>query len=416
MTLVNRTDPVPPHSGKNIKEDPNPLKAFEMSLQRHVEAFNQVQGAKNSLVEALVVRKDHFHFQSLINQGLEDLLEDPLYQTIKPLNINGLKIASVDGGLQTREFSNFQFILARAIGGVFTFRGNRSPLVKYYPDESQNFRLEVIHRPMSTRGFDFNASIERAFMEVELVNRILKVEPDLDLLILDGSILVEPLDIFFRNDGDLLSRYNQLLLEYYKLYRVCLNNDILVAGCVKDSHSRRLTSLIQDVLPMLMGRSSSLQDLLEYDFRDILSYFRDEELFQALLDHGQRSCVFQYSADKYDVTEDVRGNSLLARLPINFYGFYGKFAEWDVPLRVEFFAREDPEEIQSKADTLAALLFPLSSHHRQYAVPVPQIEVHRRAKISPHEMELHLRQFLQRLDPRDALRLLGPRRNRRPFD
>ncbi|MHA1733471.1 MAG: DNA double-strand break repair nuclease NurA [Promethearchaeota archaeon] len=418
MTLANRPGEVtltPGKSGFSGKARVDPSTLYEIALQRHAEAFKQIRDAKSRLVAELRARMDKLNFSSLRSRGLEELLEDPLTVPIDPVSILGLKVASVDGGLQTRVFSNFQFVLTRAIGGVFRFRNSGAPAVKYYPDESRNFRVEVIHRPMSSRGFEFNASIERALMEVELVNHVLKADPELDLVILDGSILAEPLDVFFKGDGNLLSRYNKLLREYYKLYKSCLENNVLVAGCVKDSRSSRLTAILRDSLPMLIGEDPSLKPLLKYDFRDILGYFRDEELFGLLLDWKERTPVFQYSSDTYDVTGEIRRNSLLSRLPINFYAFYGKMAELDAPLRVEFFAREDPGEVRQRADLLAATLFPLASNHRMYAVPVPQIEVHRRAKITPQEMELQLGRFLRKLDPQDVLRLMAPRRNRRPF-
>lgn len=393
----------------------NIFKILENSISRQAETYKRVLEVKRQFLAEFKRRAPLVDFSALRRAGLHDVAEDRLVYPVTPEKVFGLKIASVDGGLQTRVFSDFQFVLSRAVGGIFTFHASRRPEVRYYPHSSQNFRVEVIQRPLTARGLDFNASIERAFMEVELLNVMLEKDPGIDLVILDGSILVEPLDVFFREDHALIARYNELLREYFKLYRTCLRENVLVAGCVKDSRSKRLTRILLEAFPLLLQRDATLHPLLEFNYRDILAYFRDGDFCQYLLDHGQRTGAFQYSSDKYNVTGEARFKNLLSRLPINFYAMYAKFAEYDEPLRVEFFAKEDDAKIHHKAGLIAALLYPLASRHRQYAIPIPQIEVHRRAKISPAEMELFVNQFLQHLDPRDAMRLRGPRRSRRPF-
>ncbi|GAB4328346.1 MAG: hypothetical protein Kow0069_35480 [Promethearchaeota archaeon] len=378
-----------------------------MSIRRHVDAFVKVQEAKNQLVETLRGLLDRVDLGPLRRQGFEKLSEDRLVRSFEASDVTGKKIVSVDGGYQSRRFANFVFLLARAIGGVFRFFPSETPRVKYYPHASQNFRVEVFHKPQAIRAHDVHASVERATMEVELVNRILDEEDGVDLVIMDGSVLAEGPDGAL-DDDEASAKYSRLLREYYKLYRRCVHDGVLLAGCVKDSQSCRVARSLSEALPMLVGVEPALAPLLNYHYRDVLAYFNDQALFRGLLDVGQRSCTFRASPNQKP----------LGSLKVDFFAFYARFSAEDDPLRVEFLVENDPSAPASasvRADALAGALHPLSSSHRAYSVPTPQIEVHRRAKVTTQDLEFHLSRFLGRLSPADALSLTLRRRDRRPF-
>jgi hypothetical protein len=302
---------------------------------------------------------------------------------------------------------------------LFTFCGKDPPKVKYYPNKSNNYVFSAIQTPLSGRVLDFRSSIERARVEVELATEILEKCCPVDMMILDGSICIEPLDMFFVAKSEIEPQYRSLLEDYAKLYQVCQDHNVLLTGCVKDSRSARLAQILAEVLPMLIKRNLRLRRFTSLNYRQFLKMFRDVDLFNRILFPGERTVAFRSSPidrePRLSESKTTVKNFLNDMVPIDFYAYYLRPVQYDAPMRVEFFAKGCTDEVTKKADLIARLLLPMSSQHDGFAAPVPQIEADLRARIDPAEMDFFLNELVREIGLDYSLKFLKKRRERRPF-
>ena len=345
--------------------------------------------------------------------------EEEFIQGVDPLDLSGLKVAAVDGGLARQSFMHADFLFLRAVGVLFTFRGNNPPFVKYYPNVGNNFVFSAIQTPLSGRGLEFRSSIERASLEVQLATEILEKCNPVEMMILDGSICIEPLDMFFADKSEIEPQYRSLLEDYAKLYQICQDHNVLLVGCVKDSRSARLTQILGEVLPMLIKRNPRLRQLTTMNYRQFLKLFRDVDLFSRILLPGERSVAFRSSPieqePRLSESKTTVKTFLNEMVPIDFYAFYLRPVQFDAPMRVEFFAKDTGEEVTKKADLIARMLLPMSSQHDGFAAPVPQIEADMRARIDPTELDFFINELVREIGLDYSLKFLKKRRDRRPF-
>ena len=72
-----------------------------------------------------------------LSQFLENVNERTnLSRQIAPSELNGIKIAGVDGGLLKRALHGFDCVIVRAIGVCFQYKGNRIEKVEYWPSKT----------------------------------------------------------------------------------------------------------------------------------------------------------------------------------------------------------------------------------------------------------------------------------------
>jgi len=129
----------------------------------------------------------------------------------------------------------------------------------------------------------------------------------------------------------------------------------------------------------------------------------DSEFFYRLLEPQERSCCFPI--------ENKLINSEPRRVSDHsIHCFYLKTVPRDFPLRVEFFAgHEDPPR---RADQIASVIYPLSSHHAEYGLPSILIEADARARLHQADLDLVIESILTRIGLSDPWRL---RRERSVF-
>ena len=139
------------------------------------------------------------------------------------------------------------------------------------------------------------------------------------------------------------------------------------------------------------------------NYRRILLSMFDSEFFYRLLEPQERSCCFPI--------EDKGLNSGVQRASEHpIYCFYLKTVPRDFPLRVEFLAgHKDPSR---RADQIASVLYPLSSHHAEYGIPSILIEADARARLHQADLDLVIESIITRIGFSDPWRL---RRERSVF-
>ncbi len=103
-------------------------------------------------------------------------------------NIEGLKIAGVDGGIIHRSLNFFDIALIRAVGVLFYYVPNSNPIVRYFPEENPFPDIVTSIEPLNQNEIESLISIWR--MQKEIKCAISLVKEDLpDIIILDGSVL-----------------------------------------------------------------------------------------------------------------------------------------------------------------------------------------------------------------------------------
>jgi len=221
-----------------------------------------------------------------------------------------------------------------------------------------------------------------------------------DILLMDGSIVPYYADRPARTSR-VYRQYSSMIGDFMKLYRVCLDRGITLAGVIEDSRGTSYCSMINREL------LSRVDHPLRGDMGELLERTRDTNLLYWVLEKGERSRVFPYSdrPGEHPVLRDF--GSLAKRVN----SFYLKTAKHDRPVRVDMLTRGD--DVIGEADELGSVLLAISGQHSGYGLPVPLIEADNIAKLSDNEVEnfySHILSFAGNIP--SVMRL---RREQRPF-
>ncbi|RLG71481.1 MAG: hypothetical protein DRO11_04380 [Methanobacteriota archaeon] len=304
------------------------------------------------------------------------------------------KVSGVDGGIVSRSFYNVDLVMTRAVATVFRY-ADSGKLVEtsYYPSALAPPKLDIFFDPIATPDFEVLKSLTRVHEEVALAREVAENNPDLDLLILDGSIVPQYSDKPSKR-STLNKLYEKVIKEHRGLFKACENHGIALAGVVEDSRGARLLTLIKKVF------SGEL---------DVPSGLRDVTLLNHVLKYGEMSFVFPFASapGDYPPLADL-GEAWAPKI----YSFYAKLAEYDLPTRVDFLSKSKTLDDRDVNDLASSLLF-LSSHHRDYGIPSVLVEANSRAELSEQEMERICLTIMDRLGDPNMLKQL--RRNRRPL-
>ena len=107
---------------------------------------------------------------------------------VQDANVDGLKIAGVDGGVIHKSLNFFDIALIRAVGVLFLHQKETKPIVRYFPEEQPFPDILTSIEPLSMNEIETLISIWR--MQKEIRCGISLIEEDQpDLIILDGSVL-----------------------------------------------------------------------------------------------------------------------------------------------------------------------------------------------------------------------------------
>ncbi|MEM3512091.1 MAG: DNA double-strand break repair nuclease NurA [Candidatus Jordarchaeales archaeon] len=378
---------------------------FAWNLEKQLESIasevKRLEKGRDMLVSVLRRFKGEEIFDEEIKKAFNDIVESKLAYPSPPADLTGLKVASVDGGLISRSLRVIDVIAVRAVAVIFKYEVGGRVSAYYYPEEHPPPKITFNADPFSQMDFDVSAGLERLSYELEVAINVQK-QYDIDLLLLDGSLLPQASDKPYT--PGLEAKYLKVLGLFEKLYRSCVENGVSLAGVVKDTRSTRFVQLLSSVIPTLVEKNKAFREILSFDYRLFIRSLLDSELFFRLLDKGERSMILRYSDNPNvhpvlkDVSKDWRDR---------FYITYLKPAELDRPIRVEFLATGNPTgEVRKVASAIMAL----SMHHPEYALPSVQLEAHAQAKLAEKEMDFICDQLAHKigippsfLKPRDKM-------------
>ncbi|MHA1931645.1 MAG: DNA double-strand break repair nuclease NurA [Promethearchaeota archaeon] len=380
--------------------------------------YLDIEEIKNSLSRIILKNLKELDFSSFTKFPRFYIKEDFIKKTASISNIRGLNVVSVDGSSVTKKFMNVDFSFLKAIAVKYYFHQNHVATIKHFPDLTgfNNYIVEGNFFNQDETAVDVKTSIDMKCMEINLLNDLIESSTEIDLIIIDGSIVITPINLLFSKDAEISKKYDLLLREYHKLYLNCKEKDIVLIGSIKDTRTSALSNLLIDAVQLLMPSYSNLSDFIKINYREVFKYFSDIDLFNRLLKKTERSCIFYCKREIDKIRDTGIKKEIPYYFPLAFYAFYLKTAEFDTPCRIEFFMDETHsiENASKKADLISSILLPISSLNEHYGLPIPQIEAHKRAVFKPNEIDLLLNNLTRTLRLY-GVSLLEKRRDRRPF-
>ena len=387
-------------------------------IQIITEKFVNLENSKEKLVKIILKNFKDLDFSQFIKYSKFYIEEGKMKNAISPSKINGLNIVSVDGSSVIKNFMNVDFYFLKAIAVKYRLYKNHDAIIEFFPDLDgfNNYFIQCNYINQEEKTVELMTSIDMNFIEIQLLNSLIEESSDIDLIIIDGSIVIMPINLVFSKDPEVSRKYDLLLKEYQKLYMNCKEKGILLVGSIKDTRTSALSNLIRDSIQLLKPSHDKLSDFLKIEYRQLLDYFSDLDLFNRILKKSERSCIFNCKREIEKIRDEGIKKEIPYYFPLDFYAFYLKSAKFDVPNRIEFFTEENtsPEEASKKADLISSILLPISNLNDHYGLPIPQIEAHKRSVFRSNELNLLFNNLARNLNTH-GISLLEKRRNRRPF-
>lgn len=360
----------------HISQIASEIQEAELGRKKLAEIFRRVKGKEI--------------FELVSRDGVLDVFEKKLAYSISPANLEGLKVAAVDGGMISRNLHGVDLMLIRAVAAIFAYGSKGRVQVEYFPKEYPPPSIVSNLEPLSRSDFEVSASLERLMAEIKVAIDCQMRHP-MDLLILDGALL--PLASDRPSSYLLFKKYENVIKSYEKLYKVSSDNGVLLVGVVKDSRSTRIIQILSRLAPLFIDKVGELRDLLSFDYRRVIQRSRDTEFLYRFLDVGERTTVLKYveSSEKYAPLRDIR-SEWAERLHI----FYLKPVELDTPLRIEYLSNE-PTTLNPKiVQKIASLIYSLSCHNAEFGLPSVQIEAHYQAKLLETDLDFIYDQIIEK--------------------
>ncbi|MFX1312252.1 MAG: DNA double-strand break repair nuclease NurA [Promethearchaeota archaeon] len=387
-------------------------------LKTIAKEYLAIEKLKKNFVNIFLKNLDDLDFSKFINFPRFYIKEGFLKKNVSSSNIRGLNVVSVDGSSVTKKFMNVDFSFLKAIAVKYYFYKNHSAKIAYYPDLSgfNNYFVQGNFFNNDETAVETNNSIDMTFMEINLLNNMIRKSSDIDMIIIDGSIVIMPINLLFSKDPEISRKYDKLLKEYNKLYSNCKENGILLIGSIKDTRTSALSNLLRDSIQLLKPNHSRLSDFIKLDYRKVIEFFSDIDLFNRVMKKSERTCIFNCKREIDKIRDTGIKKEIPYYFPLSFYAFYLKTARYDTPCRIEFFMDEKHsfKKASEKADLISSILLPISSLNEHYGLPIPQIESHRRAVFKSKEVDLLFNNLRRTLNTH-GISLLEKRRDRRPF-
>ena len=388
------------------------------NIQNIAEEYQEIELLKKKFVSAIIDNSDELDFSEFIKYPNYDIKENLIKKKIQMSNISGLYVVSVDGSSVIKKFMNVDFSFLKAIAVRYYFYKNHSSKIEYYPDLSgfNNYVVQGNYFNLEETTMEAKVSIDMTFMEISLLNKLIEKKPHIDLIIIDGSIVIMPINLLFTQDIDIAKKYDRLLREYQKLYKHCKDNGIILIGSIKDTRTSALTHLLGNSILMSKPSYNHLSTFVDINYRQVIEYFSDMDLYHRLLNKAERSCIFACKKDIDKIRDTGIKKEIPYYFPLSFYAFYLKTTQYDTPCRIEFFMDENQsiEDAKKRANLISSILLPISSLNEYYGLPIPQIEAHKRAVFKPSEIDLLFNNLSRKISGY-GINLLEKRRSRRPF-
>lgn len=415
----------PPSKNKEIKKSNKEILddiglTKEQILAREIESivskYDKMRNLKQKMISILRENRAKLDFKQFISNPKYDIKENFLQKSIQATNIRGIKCVSVDGSSVIKSFMNVDFSFLKAIAVKYYFYKNNKAKIDYFPDIHGFNNYNIKGYFSNSDIIESKTSLDMTYMEIKLLNELIEEKSDIDLIIIDGSVVIMPINLIFSQDPLINHKYNNLLREYRKLYKNCRENRIILIGSIKDTRTSAFTHHLRDSIQYLKPNHHRLKDFIDINYRRVFKYFTDIDLFNRLLKENERSPIFVCKKEVDKIRDTGIKKEIPYYFPLTFYAFYLKTAKKDVPIRVEFFMDEDHkiENASKQADLISKLLLPISNLNEYFGLPVPQIEAHKRASFKPQEINLLFNSLKRKLNSH-GIELIEKRRNRRPF-
>lgn len=332
-----------------------------------------------------------------------------LKEKIKDIKLNGdLVVVGVDGGFLKKEYHSAGLILRRAVAVAFKFdKDFKLTETNYFPNRRPLPEPVMTGPELAENEFSLLAGLKREECELQTaLAAIEKFSPN--VLVRDGSIILYP--------GNAIEKGSQIYEEYKKviglftqLYKTCKEKNILLVGAVEDSRGKRYCGILKnEIIPTIAGFENISKDVKTKieNTKNVLDITTDTLFLYHMLNVGERTAALDYST-----TSDLPIIADLAEFRKNIYVSYIKAAEFDRPLRLDFFA--EPEKLQDTTDKITAIIFQISNQNRLYSYPSVLIEADARAKLSEDEIDYFKAAIAEKLGRNPVLFEL--RRELRPF-
>lgn len=313
----------------------------------------------------------------------------PSIRLLEPIaaGVAPASVVAVDGGLSRKALHGFDCLLARAVAVRFRYENGAAVAVEHWPSR-QPAPQPFVAEAYAEQDWNCYTALVRQRLEAETATAaVQRFTPT--LLLMDGLLFPHPADRPPAG-SEVSAEYERAVRAWSALQAAAAAAGTVLAGVVEDSRSTRFCEHVRD---RVLGGVSHPRVA---EAQELLTRSRDTSLLALVMERGQRTLLF----------------SPEAQLPqAQLRSFYLKTAQWDRPLRVDFYPAEG--EAEAQADRLAAWLLAVSGQHAGYGMPAPLIEADSAARLTDHEMDVFYAQLLASAGPLPSL--LQLRRDERPF-
>ena len=314
-------------------------------------------------------------------------LEENLFSKVDSFDGGNITVGGIDGGLLKKEYHGVNIILTRAVCAHFSYKDMKLSDSKYYPSSFPSPKFKMLNSSFNDSDFMAAASIERLKSELGLACDMLG--EDMDLLLLDGSVVLHP-SVKADKGSRLRQDYDSLLKTVQKMYSESIGRGVPVAGIVEDSRSQTFVKGCEGIVDALIMKN--------------LENVRDTHFLTHCLSVGERTSIFRTVDTGDKVPAELKG------FENNLFSFYIRSSEFDRALRVDFVAGDDPVALGS---WIASAVFSMSRHNSVYGIPPVIIDADQRAKLSGDELLFVEKEIKKRTGNLSSFSEL--RRNSRPI-
>ena len=316
-------------------------------------------------------------------------LEDSLFVKVDSLDKESITVGGIDGGLLKKEYHGINIILTRAVCAVFHYQSMKLSGSEYFPSPFPTPQIKIQDSSFNDSDFMAAASIVRLNSELGLAYDMLG--KDIDLLLLDGSVLLHP-SVRVERGSRLRQDYDVLLKTVRNMYSESIDNHVPLAGVVEDSRSQAFVK--------------SCDGIVDAETMKCLDNVKDTHFLTHCLSVGERTSIFRtIDMDAGDeMPADIKG------FENNLFSFYIRPSEFDRALRIDFVAGDDSVPVGS---WIASAVFSMSRHNSMYGIPPVIIDADQRAKLPGDELLFVEREIRKRVGNLSSFSEL--RRNSRPI-